>query len=85
MPADEEDIRDVMEEETRRGSRRKPLDSAARAKLRRLRQDLRRALLWGDEKELMRIIGELEWKDESPEIAQILKIFRALRGGEQKS
>ena len=85
MSPDEKDIRDVMEAEKRRGSRRKPLDAETLSKLRRFRQELREVLESGDERDLMRIIAELDWKEGSTEIDEILKVFRALRGGVRRS
>lgn len=80
MP-DEEDIREVIEAEKRRGIRRKPVDAEMRAKQRRLLADLREALKSGDERELRRTIAELDLKEGSPEIEELVRLFRALRGG----
>jgi len=80
MP-DEKDIREVIEAEKRRGIRRKPVDADMRAKQRRLLADLREALRSGDEREQRQTIAELDLEEGSPEMEELLRLFRALRGG----
>lgn len=75
MPEDE-DIRLVMEEEKRRGVRRKHLDTAQRRKAQKTKLDLARVLASGDERAFMKIMREIGLKDDSPEFLKALKTFR---------
>ena len=75
MPEDE-DIRLVIEEEKRRGVRRKPLDTEQRRKAEKTKLDLARVLASGDERAFMKIMREIGLKDDSPEFAKALKTFR---------
>ena len=75
MP-DDEDIRLVMDEEKRRGVRRKHLDTEQRRKTEKTKLDLARVLASGDERAFMKIMREIGLKDDSPEFLKALKTFR---------
>ena len=77
---DDEDIRQVMEEEKRRGVRRKRLDTAQRRKVEKTKLDLAKVLASGDERALMKIMREIGLKDDSPEFAKALKAFHEQTG-----
>ena len=79
MPEDE-DIRLVMEEEKRRGVRRKRLDTEERRKAEKTKLDLARVLASGDERGFMKIMREIGLKDDSPEFLKALKAFREQAG-----
>jgi hypothetical protein len=79
MP-DDEDIREVMEEEKRRGVRRKRLDTEQRRKVEKTKLDLARVLASGDEREFMKIMREIGLKDDVPEFLKALKAFREQAG-----
>jgi len=79
MPEDE-DIRQVMEEEKRRGFRRKRLDTEERRKAEKTKLDLARVLASGDERGIMKIMREIGLKDDSPEFLKALKAFREQAG-----
>jgi hypothetical protein len=79
MPEDE-DIRQVMEEEKRRGVRRKRLDTEERRKAEKTKLDLARVLASGDERGFMKIMREIGLKDDSPEFLKALKAFREQAG-----
>jgi hypothetical protein len=79
MP-DDEDIRRVMEEEKRRGVRRKRLDTEQRRKVEKTKLDLARVLASGDEREFMKIMREIGLKDDAPEFLKALKVFREQAG-----
>jgi hypothetical protein len=79
MPEDE-DIRQVMEEEKRRGVRRKRLDTEERRKAEKTKLDLARVLASGDERGFMKIMREIGLKDDSTEFLKALKAFREQAG-----
>ncbi len=79
MPEDE-DIRQVMEEEKRRGVRRKRLDTEERRKAEKTKLDLAKVLASGDERGFMKIMREIGLKDDSPEFLKALKAFREQAG-----
>jgi hypothetical protein len=79
MPEDE-DIRQVMEEEKRRGVRRKRLDTEERRKAKKTKLDLARVLASGDERGFMKIMREIGLKDDSSEFLKALKVFREQAG-----
>jgi hypothetical protein len=79
MP-DDEDIRRVMEEEKRRGVRRKRLDTEQRRKVEKTKLDMARVLASGDEREFMKIMREIGLKDDAPEFLKALKVFREQAG-----
>jgi hypothetical protein len=79
MPEDEH-IRQVMEEEKRRGVRRKRLDTEERRKAEKTKLDLARVLASGDERGFMKIMREIGLKDDSPEFLKALKAFREQAG-----
>ncbi len=79
MPEDE-DIRQVMEEEKRRGVRRKRLDTEERRKAEKTKLDLARVLASGDERGFMKIMREIGLKDDSTEFVKALKAFREQAG-----
>jgi len=79
MP-DDDDIRQVMEEEKRRGVRRKRLDTEQRKKVEKTKLDLARVLASGDEREFMKIMREIGLKDGAPEFLKALKAFREQAG-----
>jgi hypothetical protein len=79
MP-DDEDIRQVMEEEKRRGVRRKRLDTEQRRKAEKTKLDLARVLASGDERGFMKIMREIGLKDDSPEFVKALNVFREQAG-----
>ncbi|HYS22372.1 MAG TPA: hypothetical protein VER56_00430 [Candidatus Eisenbacteria bacterium] len=79
MPEDE-DIRQVMEEEKRRGVRRNRLDTEERRKAEKTKLDLARVLASGDERGFMKIMREIGLKDDSPEFLKALKAFREQAG-----
>ena len=79
MP-DDEDIRHVMEEEKRRGVRRKRLDTEERRKAEKTKHDLAKVLASGDERGFMKIMREIGLKDDSPELLKALNAFREQTG-----
>lgn len=74
----EEDIHEVMEEEKRRGKR--PIDTQAREKARRLRADILKAYRSKDERAFMAILREAGIHDGTPEFVRKLKLFRDVCG-----
>ena len=79
--AEDQEIREVIAEETSRGSSRKKVDAAAREKRRKTKLDLAKVLASGDERAFLEIMRALGVKDGSPEFARALKAFREQRGG----
>ena len=76
----EEDVREVRAEEERRGRSRRPVDTEAKKKARRLRNDLENVLRTGDERRFLMILREAGLKDGTPEFAKALKLFREESG-----
>ncbi len=72
-----EDIDDVVAEETSRG--RKPIDTEERRRRKQLREDLRWVIRYGDEESFLRILREAGLKQESAEFAEALKLFHDAR------
>lgn len=52
-----------------------------RAEMNALLRDLRKIFLYGDEKEFMDVLWKRGIKDENPRFAELVKLFRDLRGG----
>lgn len=73
--ADEKEIRNAIERE------KHPERRHTRSELRSLENDLRKIYEFGDEKELMQFLRGIGLKDESPQFAEVVKVFRALRRG----
>jgi|GEM_PF-1994310 hypothetical protein len=71
--SEDEEIRDVMREERSRG--RRPIDIDERKKARRLLERIRRAILDGDERALVKILHEAGHEEDSREFQTALKIF----------
>jgi hypothetical protein len=69
-----------MEEEKRRGIRRKSLDTEQRRKAEKTKLDLAKVLGSGDERGFMKIMREIGLKDHSPEFLKALKAFREQAG-----
>ena len=67
-----------MAEEKSRGVGRKRLDTVERKKARETKAALAKALSWGDERMFMKILREAGLKDDSPEFAKALRLFRDL-------
>jgi len=44
-------------------------------------RDLRKILQYGDEREFMQVLRKRGIKDENPRFAELVKLFRDLRGG----
>jgi hypothetical protein len=73
---EDDSIREVIEQEKRRGSRRRPIDPKARDEARKFREDLKTLIDAGDEQALIRILIARGLKEESPEFQNALRIFR---------
>ena len=52
-----------------------------RAEMNALLCDLRKILQYGDEREFMQVLRKRGIKDENPRFAELVKLFRDLRGG----
>ena len=52
-----------------------------RAEMNSLLRDLRKILLYGDEKEFMDVLRKRGIKDENPRFAELVKLIQDLRGG----
>ncbi len=52
-----------------------------RAAMNALLRDLRKILQYGDEREFMQVLRKRGIKDENPRFAELVKLFRDLRGG----
>ncbi len=76
--SEEEDIRDVMKEERSRG--RRPIDAAEVRKNQRLREDVRKVILSGDERALIKILHEAGLQEDSREFQNALNVFREVIG-----
>jgi hypothetical protein len=75
--ADSKDIRDAIERE------KHPERKHTRAEIRAMERDLQRIYRYGDEKELMQFLRGIGLKDESPEFARVVGVFRSLRAGKR--
>ena len=73
---EEDEIEDVRNEETNRGSRRKRVDSEERRKAARLRKAVIQAFKEGNEGILISALLDAEWDEDSPEFARALAVFR---------
>jgi len=51
------------------------------AEMNALLRDLRKILQYGDEREFMQVLRKRGIKDENPRFAELVKLFRDLRGG----
>ena len=52
-----------------------------RVEMNALLRDLRKILQYGDEREFMQVLRKRGIKDENPRFAELVKLFRDLRGG----
>ncbi len=75
---EDEDIRDVMKEEQSRG--RRTVDTATQRKNKRLREDILKVILSGDERDLVKILHEAGLKEGSAEFQNALNVFREVTG-----
>jgi 23S rRNA pseudoU1915 N3-methylase RlmH len=76
----DKDLADVMAEEKSRGRRRRPVDTEARKRTEKRRRQIAKALQEGDERRFLTALRESGMKDESPEFANAVGLFReALR------
>ena len=73
---EDDDLREVIESEKRRGVRRRPLDAKARSERKRVREDLRALISRGDEQAFVNYLLESGQKEGSPEFQKALKTFR---------
>lgn len=76
--SEDEEIRDVMREERSRG--RRPIHIDERKKARRLLERIRRAILDGDERALVKILHEAGHEEDSQEFQTALNIFYEATG-----
>jgi len=76
--SEEEEIRDVMKEERSRG--RRPIDVDERKKAQRLRENIRRVIVSGDERALVKILHQAGHEEDSLEFQTALKIFYEATG-----
>jgi hypothetical protein len=76
----EQDIKDVLEEERSRGSRRKRIDSEERRRQATFRTRVLATIRNRDEAGLINVLREGEIPDGTPEFERILQIFRATLG-----
>jgi hypothetical protein len=60
---------------------RHPGRKHTRADLRKLRAALKNVYKYGDEREFMRFLRGIGLKDESPQFAELVGLFRSLRSG----
>lgn len=74
----QEDVKDVMDAEKRRGTRRRPLDAEARRKVAALKEDFRRAIRAKDERAFAELLRKAGYPDDSPEFVRAWKMFREL-------
>lgn len=70
-------IREVIEQEKRRGARRRPLDPKGKEERRKRLEDLKALIAAGDERTLIAALLERGWTEESAEFQNALKVFRA--------
>ena len=75
MPDESEIFEEAAEREKHPGRRH------TRAELRTLRTALRKIYQYGDEREFMQFLRGIGLKDESPEFAELVGLFRSLRRG----
>jgi hypothetical protein len=52
-----------------------------RPEMNALLRDLRKILQYGDERKFMQVLRKRGIKDENPRFAELVKLFRDLRGG----
>jgi len=71
MP-DEKEIRDAIEQE------KHPERKYTKSEMRGIERDLERIYKEGDEKKLMQFLRAIGLKDESPEFARVVNVFRSL-------
>jgi hypothetical protein len=74
----DQDIGDVFAEERSRGRRRRPLDVEQRRLQARVRREAVKALREKDERSFTALLRQAGIRDESPEFAAALKLFREL-------
>jgi uncharacterized protein YaeQ len=60
---------------------RHPSRKHTRAELRKLRAALKSVYKYGDEREFMQFLRGIGLKDESPQFAELVGLFRSLRSG----
>ena len=77
MDEERPDLEDVLREETSRG--RRPVDATARRRRWELLRKLSRTIREGNEREFLRIVRALGLKDGSPELANVLRLWRDAR------
>ena len=77
MMSDDKEIRDAIERE------KHPERKRTRAELRAIERDLEKIWRGGDEKALMQFLRGIGLKDESPEFAKAVSVFRSLRAGKR--
>jgi hypothetical protein len=75
MPDDDGVFDEAVEVERHPGRKR------TRAELRKLRTALKAIYKYGDEREFMRFLRGIGLKDESPQFAELVGLFRSLRSG----
>jgi hypothetical protein len=73
-----QDFWDVFAEESSRGRRRRPLDAEQRRVQAKLRREAVKALREKDERSFTALLQRAGIRDESPEFAAALKLFREL-------
>ena len=78
--SENKEIRQVMEQEKRRGTRRKPLDMVTLAQNARIRAKLLRAMSDYNEAGFIDTIAELGHVPGSPEYERLMKIWRETVG-----
>jgi len=78
MPEDE-DIRDAMMEDLRRGRTRRPVDTITVKKRKRVLQALRKALAERDERLFLEAIRAAGLKDGTPEFRDAVFVWRQFR------
>lgn len=80
LNGEDRDLADVMAEEKRRGRKRRPIDTESKRKTERRRNQVAQALREKDERRFLMALRESGVKDESPEFAKAVELFReALR------
>ncbi len=73
----EQDLKDVMNAEKRRGTRRHPLDAEQMRNRKRLVENLLKAKLARDERAYLQMLREAGYADDSPEFVRAWKMFHS--------
>lgn len=76
-PEKEQDLKDVMSAEKRRGTRRRPLDAEQMRNRKRLVENLLKAKLAKDERAYLEMLRKAGYGDDSPEFARARKMFHS--------